>query len=843
MKRKPSVLMLVFLLAMFTTSHQIFAAHAPVGNRNLEGYVIDAKTNSPIAGAKVIVTDMSEVTAFTDWFGFYVFTLPPGPHNLAVEVPGYIPKMAGVNVPPLGEGIARLDFALTPGQGYFIIVAGRSFLGGLENQINYGCNQVFRILRGAGYNGDRIYYLSFNSPQDVDGDGINDIDDTSSSSNLQWAIDTWAAQRCSFSEPLFLYLFDHGSVDSFNINWFDEVTSVQLMTWFDNLEAARSGTPIYTIYAPCHSGSFIDDLSRTGRLIITSCQENQDSYLDPSGTWEAFSLPFWRQIQSGHSVAWAFNRACQVVSQIGNPQTPLLDDNGDNIGHTSPIPHGGDGWIAERLYIEHSEWVYPWIKGVVAKQSFSWPPPPVVTLWAEINNKTSLLHVRAWMRPPVWSPQTGNNTLLPLGFECFEMSDPDNDGNFTVEIPAVNFTSHTSGSSEFRFIITAQEENEETAIPMVTGVEFFEDLPAEDNATPFVNIERPIDWQTVQGRININGTSTDDVCLERINLYSEGRLIASLDPPSASSSFFDFNFDTSTISNGSTSILVEAVDTSGNEGTQSLNIVVNNTASPTIYIRADGSINPPTAPITTTDNVTYTFTGNINDSIVVERNNIIIDGTDCTLQGTRSGRGIDLSSRSNIKIKNTDIKNFFHGVYLDLSYNNTIYGNNITNNYAGVCLYSSSDNDIYGNEITNNIYGFSLHFSSNNRFYHNNFINNTNHVTLHDYSNFWDNDCEGNYWSDYNGTDADHDGIGDTPYIIDENNTDRYPLMNPYWNPGDIDHDLDVDLFDAVRLLLAYGSKLGSENYNCHCDINEPYGAIDLFDAVLLLLNYGKQYS
>ena len=45
--------------------------------------------------------------------------------------------------------------------------------------------------------------------------------------------------------------------------------------------------------------------------------------------------------------------------------------------------------------------------------------------------------------------------------------------------------------------------------------------------------------------------------------------------------------------------------------------------------------------------------------------------------------------------------------------------------------------------------------------------------------NIWDNGIEGNYWSNYNGTDNDSDGIGKTPYIIDEKNQDNYPLMTP----------------------------------------------------------------
>jgi parallel beta-helix repeat protein len=169
----------------------------------------------------------------------------------------------------------------------------------------------------------------------------------------------------------------------------------------------------------------------------------------------------------------------------------------------------------------------------------------------------------------------------------------------------------------------------------------------------------------------------------------------------------------------------------------------------------------------------------------------------------------------------------------------------MTGNYVGIEVYNSSSNSIIGNSIiANTAYGILLGYSFNNGFYHNNIINNSQQVSFSPfgYADIWDDGYPigGNYWSDYNGTDANHDGIGDTPYVIDMNNTDNYPLMNP-WYPilGDINFDGKVSLADLVLLAKAYSSKPTDSNWNANADI-DGNGIVGLSDLVILAQHYGQ---
>lgn len=243
-----------------------------------------------------------------------------------------------------------------------------------------------------------------------------------------------------------------------------------------------------------------------------------------------------------------------------------------------------------------------------------------------------------------------------------------------------------------------------------------------------------------------------------------------------------------------------------------------------ITINADGNIEPYIETIRQSGNV-YILTANIAGSIILDRNNTVFDGAGYSVQGISginynyanitvmnavvNEGGLDIRGTNILISNNTIIGGGIRCGYGSMVSANRVVNSNLTygiaigskctviDNYivgskgAAILISMSSDNVIVRNQIERNTIGIdTLNIVSqggahDNIVYYNNFVSNSESVRNGALNilpvpevGIWDNGTTGNYWSDYNGTDANGDGIGDTPYIIDANNIDRYPLMS-----------------------------------------------------------------
>jgi hypothetical protein len=105
-------------------------------------------------------------------------------------------------------------------------------------------------------------------------------------------------------------------------------------------------------------------------------------------------------------------------------------------------------------------------------------------------------------------------------------------------------------------------------------------------------------------------------------------------------------------------------------------------------------------------------------------------------------------------------------------------------------------------------------------------------------SNSWDCGYAGNFWSNYTGVDMDGDGIGDDSHVIDLNNVDRRPLMNPYVM-GDVNYDGRIDMRDVGFVARRFGLVQTDPLWSAHSDLNED-GIIDMRDVGITARKFGQ---
>ncbi len=204
----------------------------------------------------------------------------------------------------------------------------------------------------------------------------------------------------------------------------------------------------------------------------------------------------------------------------------------------------------------------------------------------------------------------------------------------------------------------------------------------------------------------------------------------------------------------------------------------------------------------------------------------LVNCVNCTLENTKSSLanvGVSLINSRDCNVKNNALS----------SCNTTIQVlgstyNNITDNYVQASGFCGIDFDD----------------SSNNSFYHNT-VNDSGatYVVYRAGRNIWDNGYPsgGNYWSDYTGIDLESgpnqdlpgsDGIGDTPYVIDANNTDHYPLvlrhsLSPVHNVNTgLDYETIQAAIDALETLNGHRIAVDAGTYYEHVVVNKSVSLV-----------------
>ena len=186
-------------------------------------------------------------------------------------------------------------------------------------------------------------------------------------------------------------------------------------------------------------------------------------------------------------------------------------------------------------------------------------------------------------------------------------------------------------------------------------------------------------------------------------------------------------------------------------------------------------------------------------SNVVEDGLIRINGTrDAVVSDNVLDRGWILAMylwTDTTTISGNVIRGATEGIAATETSNLTIRGNSVLSTMGAVRIDDSSNITVVDNHISDNAKGVTLRWSRDVSFLHNDFAGNGRQVQFESNERIrWNESYPtgGNFWSDYTGIDncsgpnqdvcPDPDGIGDTPYSVAANNSDRYPFIHSFAN-------------------------------------------------------------
>ncbi|MFX1570920.1 MAG: C13 family peptidase [Promethearchaeota archaeon] len=411
-----------------------------------------------------------------------------------------------------------------------------------------------------------------------------------SRSNLDNTFNIWAPSKVGPNGILMVYIHDHGGTDGMAMAPFPGLASWEVDAYLDSFEAASGCDRIIVVYEACASGSWLDDLSKSDRIIMTSTEPGYSAWWSPIPPHiSMFGEGLYKSILAGNSVGDAFVDAHHEIKALGyEVQNPCIEDNHDGVGHIvnawGQLPSSGDGNDAKNTFlcqgcppilIQAPQVIFAPLKFWVAHD----PAMINFPISIGVDNSTDISKVICRVISEDWTPpeptDNFNNETMVLWdenemFFQWELTDPDGDGNFsgTVEI----LSPSRDSDYKLNFIVEDVDGRRSQIVSTKIGVNSDGNAPV-DTVDPIVIITNPAERAVLTSIVNITAEGDDDQALDKIQIYFDDTLMKEETMPS----YYPYpeviySLNTSKYSDGLHTIKAVAIDTADN--TQETSIIV-----------------------------------------------------------------------------------------------------------------------------------------------------------------------------------------------------------------------------------------------------------------------------
>jgi hypothetical protein len=402
-----------------------------------------------------------------------------------------------------------------------------------------------------------------------------------SRNNLDYAFNTWAPSKVGPNGVLMVYIHDHGGTDAMAMAPFPGLAAWEVDAYLDGFEAASGCDRIIVVYEACASGSWLDDLSKSDRIIMTSTEPGYSAWWSPIPPHiSMFGEGLYKSILAGNSVGDAFVDAHHEIKALGyEVQNPCIEDNHDGVGHIvnawGQLPSTGDGNDAKNTYLclgcPPILIQAPQVLFVPLKFWVGYHPDIInIPLSIGVDNSTDIAKVICRVISEDWTPPAPtdnlNNETMVLWDEnenAFQWElTPDGNGNFTGRV-AIRFPIL---DSKYRLSFFAEDVDGRRGQIVSTEVGINDDgIAPVDNVDPTVIITNPNAMAGLKGIVNITAEGDDDQALDKIQIYLDGSLVKEETMPD----YYPYpevkhSLDTADYSFGLHNITARAVDQASN---------------------------------------------------------------------------------------------------------------------------------------------------------------------------------------------------------------------------------------------------------------------------------------